>query len=182
MSICKISASIVGIAAAVLLATPSAQAAMSRNWVWCANDDHANLPDRQIEGCTAIINAATETRKNMAIAYNNRGNGYADKKQYERALPDYDHALRLSPDYSVGFRNRGLAYNGLKQYDKAISDYNEAIRLDPRYGAAFNSRGSSYYSKKNYDRAIADYSEAIRIDPNSAFPFRNRGLSYVDKG
>jgi tetratricopeptide (TPR) repeat protein len=84
------------------------------------------LPDRQIEGCTSIISAARETRTNMAIAYNNRGNAYVDKKQYELALSDYDHALRLSPDYSVAFRNRGLAYNALKDYDRAISDYDEA--------------------------------------------------------
>ena len=156
MSIRSLSASIAGVAATLLLAAPSAEAATSRNWTWCTNEGHANSTDRQIEGCTAIINASKETRKNLSIAYNNRANGYADKKQYEQALADYDHCLRLVPDYKIAYRNRGLSYNTIKEYDRAITDYDQAIRLNPRYDAAFNSRGSSYYKKKDYDRAIAD--------------------------
>ncbi len=182
MSIRSLLTAITGVAAVWLLAAPPAGAQTSRNWTWCTNKGHANSTAQQIEGCSAIINAGKETRKNLSVAYNNRANGYADQKQYQQALADYDHSLRLNPDYAIAYRNRGLSYNALKNYDRAITDYDQAIRLNPRYEAAYNSRGSSYYSKKEYDRAIADYTEALKIDPNSSYPYRNRGLALVDKG
>ena len=88
MSIRSHMVAIAGVAALSVLAAAPAGAQTSRNWTWCTNKGHANSTDQQIQGCTAIINAAKETRKNLSIAYNNRGNGYADKKQYQQALAD----------------------------------------------------------------------------------------------
>ncbi len=64
MSIRSLSASIASVAATLLLVAQPAGAATSRNWTWCTNAGHANSTDQQIEGCTAIINAGKETRKN----------------------------------------------------------------------------------------------------------------------
>jgi len=45
-------------------------------------------PDRQIRGCTSVIEwGEKETRKNRAIAYNNRGLAYGRKGAFDRAAP-----------------------------------------------------------------------------------------------
>ena len=49
-----------------------------------------------------------------AKAYNNRGLGYAELKQYERAIGDYDEAIRLDPKEARAYNNRGLGYAELK--------------------------------------------------------------------
>jgi tetratricopeptide (TPR) repeat protein len=55
-------------------------------------------------------------------AFNNRGFAYADLKQFEKAIQDYNQAIELDPEYTYAFNNRGLAYADLKQFEKAIQD------------------------------------------------------------
>jgi tetratricopeptide (TPR) repeat protein len=111
-------------------------------------------PDISISGCTAIIEGGQETRNNpilcsnlkcqsnLAVAFMNRGNAYEGKGQHDRALEDYDQAIRLSPNWPVAFTNRGNAYNRKGQYDRAVEDFDQAIRFNPNYAEAFSSAQS----------------------------------------
>ena len=129
-------------------------------------------PDQSIAACARVIADDVETAANRAVAYENRGNANYSKKDYDRAIADYNEAIRLDPKYPAVFNDRGLAYSVKGDYDRAIADYSEAIRLDPKYAAFFNNRGLAYSEKGDKDRAIADYNEAIRLDPNLTTPTR----------
>jgi tetratricopeptide (TPR) repeat protein len=144
----------------------------------CAASD----PDLSIRGCTAVIQSGQETQENLAVAFYHRGLAYDDKGQYDRAIEDYDQAIRLNSNYAQAFKNRGTDYNDKGQYDRAIKDLDQAIRLDPNYAVAFNNRGEAYRSKGQYDRAIEDFDQAIRLNPNDAQAFNNRGAAYGQKG
>jgi tetratricopeptide (TPR) repeat protein len=74
-----------------------------------------------------------------ARVFNNRGTAYADSKQFEKAIQDYNQAIELNPKYADVFINRGVAYAKLKQFKKAIQDYNQAIELNPKDTRAFNN-------------------------------------------
>jgi len=100
------------------------------------------------------------------------------KKEYDKAIKDYDEALRLDPRYAQTFYERGLAWRNKKDYDKAIKDYDEAIRLDPKYATAFYGRGIARALKKEYEKAIKDYDDAIRLSPKYAFAFRERAVAH----
>ena len=73
-------------------------------------------------------------RRPLAIAYNNRGNAYAAKGDYDRAIQDFDQSIKLNPAYAKPFNNRGVAYLKKGEYDLAIKNLDEAIRLNPNYG------------------------------------------------
>ncbi len=107
---------------------------------------------------------------------------YRDKGDNDRAIADYNEAIRLDPKYAIAYNNRGIAYRAKGDNDRAIADYSEAIRLDPKYAVAFNNRGIAYRAKGDHDRAIADYSEAIRLDPKYASAFNSRGIAYQRQG
>ena len=128
------------------------------------------------------LGSGRETPHDRAVALKNRGDAYADKGDLDRAIADYNEAIRLDPKYAVALKNRGNMYDDKGDLDRAIADYNEAIRLDPQYAVAFNDRGNVYAAKGDLDRAIADYNEAIRLDPKLVLPFWNRGIANLYAG
>jgi tetratricopeptide (TPR) repeat protein len=100
-----------------------------------------------------------------AVAYAHRGRAWNELGEPDRALKDYDEALRLYPQHPVWLRDRGDIYEGKKELGKALRDYTEAIRLSPLGPAAYLHRGIAYKAMKEYDKAVADYAEVIRLDP-----------------
>src|SRR6185437_12876714 len=150
---------------------------------WCVNQANEFSPDLAIGGCTTLIQSGRYNRKNLAIIFYDRGTAYLDgKKDYDRAIADYDQAITLDSKYVFAYSNRGKAYQiGKKDYDRAIADYGRAIKLDPKNATAYYNRGSAYQiGKKIYDRAIADYDRAITLDPKNAIAYVGRGNAYQD--
>ena len=111
----------------------------------------------------------------QALLTTMRGNLWFGKKDNDRAIADYDQAIKLNPNMAETYNNRANAWYNKKDYDRAIADFNEAIRLKPVYPDAFRNRGDSWQHKKDYGRAIADYNETIRLSPKDANAFNNRG-------
>src|SRR5262245_58050791 len=100
-------------------------------------------PDVQIDGCTSLIDSGKQTPQTLVIAYNNRGNAYMAKGEYDRAVQDYDESIKLNANYARAFNNRGVAYQKKGAYDLAIKDFDEAIRLNPSYTNDFPNRAST---------------------------------------
>jgi lipoprotein NlpI len=177
---------------AMIVAAPARAQSGGPNDPWAQCDD--SKPDVVIAGCTKLIKAQLDSFANLGVAFDNRGNAYADKGDFDRAIADYDEAIRRRPGNASGFNNRGEAYARKGDYDRAIADFSEAIELkpsnvvgksDPRpfdYALVFSNRGAAYSNKHDYDRAIEDFSEAIRRNPAYSEAFDNRGIAYSNKG
>ena len=103
-----------------------------------------------------------------AAGYNKRGIAWAEKRDFDRAIADYNEALLLNPQYAFAYYNRGNAWRNKRDFDRAIADYGEALRINPQYAFAYYHRGNAWIDKGDYSRAIADYNEALRLNPQSA--------------
>jgi tetratricopeptide (TPR) repeat protein len=114
-----------------------------------------------------------------ANAYITRGIAYCHLGQYQRAIEDFNEAIRLKPDLDTAYNNRGVAYINLGQYQRAIEDFNEAIHLKPDNVEAYNGRGAAYVNLDQYQRAIEDYNQAIHLKPDYANAYGSRGLTYL---
>ena len=126
----------------------------------------APYPDVQISGCSAMIQSGHETQQNLAVAFYNRGNAYANKGQPDRAIQDYDQAIRLNPNLAEAFYNRGTAYAIKGQPDRAIEDFDQAIRLNPNFAVAFNNRGLAKQAKGDSAGGDADIAKAKQLNPS----------------
>jgi len=165
-------------AAAFCTVATSALAASKKDWDDCQADD----PDRSIAGCTRILDGRGETPKNRAIAFYNRGIAYSDKGDHDRAISQYDEAIRLDPKYVAAYNNRGNSYNRKGEYRRALQDYDKALQLDPKYARGFNNRGEVFENLDEPDRARDAYSAAINLDPKYARARSNRGDTYLYAG
>ena len=160
--------------------TGTAQADFSQEVRRC--DFGGGHPDIQIAACTRNIESGRFNGRNLAVAFSNRALAYKKKGQWDRAIGDYDEAIRLKPDFVFALNNRGNAYYGKGHFNRAIKDYDEAIRLKPDFSEAFSNRGNVYRKKGQIVRAIKDYNKAIHLNPDDAKVFADRGLAYEKKG
>jgi tetratricopeptide (TPR) repeat protein len=100
-----------------------------------------------------------------------RGAKSAMKGQFDRAIADFDEAIRLNPSADA-FYNRGNAYAELGQHDRAIADFDKAIRLNPKSVAAIEKRAAVIAMKSGrggeQSSAIADADAAIRLNSTRA--------------
>jgi protein O-mannosyl-transferase len=115
------------------------------------------------------------------MALNNRGNIYSHREDWERAIHDYDEAVRFNPDSANAYNNRGLTLASMGDLDAAIRDFDQVIRIEPENPRNYVTRGAVYASKGEFDRAIQDYDAAIGLKSDYADAYTNRGLAYAKK-
>ena len=118
----------------------------------------------------------------MVEGYIKRGNAYNYIGEYDKAIADYDEAIKLKPNYAKLYYNRGNAYRDKVNFDKAIADYTKAIKLNPDYVDAYYNRGKIYDEINAYDKAIEDFSTVIKLEPEHADAYSCRTTLYRDKG
>ncbi len=107
----------------------------------------------------------------------NRGNAHLRGGRFDKAIRDYDEAIRLDPRNVLAYNNRGNAYVRKGQYEQAFADLNEALRLLPQWPETWNNRGNAYNQIGRYDDAIADLDEAIRFAPDLTIAYINRAVA-----
>jgi tetratricopeptide (TPR) repeat protein len=139
----------------------------------------AGNTDLALPHCTALIESGKLSQENLASAFTLRGFAYTNKDDYDRAIQDFNEAIRLQPNRADVFNNRGMAFDYKGDYDQAIQDYNEAIRLKADYADAFNNRGLVYAEKGDSDKGIQDFDQAVRLRPAYAEALDNRAGIYL---
>ena len=77
-------------------------------------------------------------------AVQNRGNIYRRQRDDERALRDYEQAIRLNPRNAGAYVNRGVILADRGDHEAAIQDFDEAIRFNPKLPEAFYNRAMSF--------------------------------------
>jgi len=146
-------------------------------------------PDLAIHHCTRAIDSGELSGKALADVFWGRGVSWSEKKEYDRAIADYNEAIRLNPQDAGFFNSRGDAWLDKKDYDRAIADFSEAIRLIPqcktfclnllRRETPLNSRCWARAIRGALQEALADCNESLRHLPGNADALDSRGLVHL---
>jgi tetratricopeptide (TPR) repeat protein len=158
--------------AGLLTAAGSALAQTEQERPQCEGEDGATLTQR-IDGCSSVIKAARDKGEKLAEYFNLRGVAYRLKGDLDRAIQDYNQAIKLNGKFAMAYNNRGVAYDRKGEFEHAIQDYEQAIKLKPSPEAYFN-RGNAYLAKAQYDHAIDDFNQAIKLKADFAPAYDNR--------
>lgn len=84
-------------------------------------------PDRQISGCTSVI----ETDPKHVKAYFNRGTAYYKKRDFDSAIADFTKTIELRPNHAADYINRGVAFAVKGDKNRASADFRKALEIDP---------------------------------------------------
>lgn len=127
----------VGLVALVL----SSAATIARNLVWT---DELRL----------WTDAAAKSPAHPVVRLN-LGNEYARRGDGNRALAEYQEAIRLQPDYGLAYHNIGLLHVGRGEYVEARAALEHAVALTPDAAEPLAALGSVYDKLGDAARAEA---------------------------
>ena len=98
---------------------------------------------------------------------------YADDRQWENAVSDFNKVLQLDPDSADALLGRAKVWLAQCEFQKAIDDCARALKHSSRR-KIYSVRGDAYLELGDYDRAIADYERSRRFDPQVARAYWQR--------
>ena len=95
----------------------------------------------------------------------NRGNAYADKKDYDRAIADFNQAIRLDPENAYAYNSRADTLREAGKAEQGLPDAGKAVQLDPNNADFWDTRAQILQALGRRQEAIADYRRALELDP-----------------
>jgi len=109
----------------------------------------------------------------LAEAFKDRGRAYARKGDYGRTIEDFDHALKIKPNYEDAFIARGSAYMLKQDYNRFVHG---CLSSRERTGAVGSGQKRTRVHRRNlgegfYDRRVRaaedyyNFKQYIRQNP-----------------
>jgi tetratricopeptide (TPR) repeat protein len=103
------------------------------------------------------------------FSYNNIGLAYYNKGDYQRAIENYQKALRSFPSYSLCYENLARAYEATKSFQAAIESYNKSISYGPSYPSPHFYLARLYLKLDRNDEAARELKLTMAIDPEGPY-------------
>jgi|GEM_PF-1108773 len=113
-----------------------------------------------------------------AEGYFEKGNELGKQNKYQKAIEQFDRAIKLNPNRADYYASRGHAFYYMKLYTRAVEDYTQAIERNQSFALAYSMRGLSHTRAGHFDRALEDYNKAISLGPKEADYYKGRGYTY----
>jgi len=135
-------------------------------------------PDARIAACGKFLATNPKQDSKISWVFVARGTAYFSKGELDKAIKDYDTAIRLDPKNSPAFSNRGTLHMAQGQPDLALADYNGALKANPQNANVYNLRGLLYSRTGHLDLAVQDYTSAIKLNSKFADAYNDRGYAY----
>ena len=104
----------------------------------------------------------------------NRGTIYIYKRDYEKALHDFNKAINLKPDYYEAYCNRGAALAYMKNMNESLKDFNKAVQINPQFAEAYYSRGFTKLCLNDTTGACSDWKVLKQLGYENAANAINR--------
>jgi serine/threonine-protein kinase len=110
---------------------------------------------------------------------------YQKPENIDGAIREFEHALKVNPNYAPAYAGLGKAYwhgyktdRGRDWLDKAKLNCDKALAADPKLAEGHTCRGNVYRSQGQYDKALSEIQQAIALDPNDVTVVLALGDSY----
>jgi tetratricopeptide (TPR) repeat protein len=128
----------------------------------------------------AALMAALEPK--TAKEFIDRGDSYMQRRQYDKAIADFDKAIAADPKDSFGYSNRGIAHYWKGENDLAKADFAAAAKINGRDVVAVHGQGLLALRESRVPDAIAAFSRAVDLKENNSFALAYRAGAYLQIG
>ena len=115
----------------------------------------------------------------LTNAWNNLGLLATREGKTAEAIPYFQAALRLSPDYLVALENLGNAYRQQKNWDEGRKVLERALQVSPEDPEANYSLGMVFAQTDDNERAYEYLQKALKFRPGYPEALNNLGVLYL---
>jgi tetratricopeptide (TPR) repeat protein len=114
--------------------------------------------------------------------YIETGLKYANENEHEKAIKEFEKALKLFPNDEDSLFNLGFVYADMGDNAKAYESFKALINTNPKHIEAFNNLGLLFAKQGKYSDAVFVYEKGIEHNPEAALLYNNMGNVYYDTG
>jgi clan AA aspartic protease (TIGR02281 family) len=126
----------------------------------------------------ALKNVHKKEKKMVAACYNVRASVYMALSDTDKALSDYDMAIKAEPEDLDYYQLRADIYFYRNQFDKAEADFRQMLKVDESSSYAYVGLGRNEKQQEHYDKALPYYDKAIKLSPSYSAGYSFRAESY----
>lgn len=120
--------------------------------------------------------------EDSSAAYHTRGAARAVLGDYDKAIADFDAAIRLNPKTAINYLDRGLAKEVLGEKSAAKADFEKATQINGDLAEDYYKDGRGKNGGGAYEAAMDSFDKALRLNPEYAPVYSNRAISQNDLG
>ena len=129
-------------------------------------------------------NSETLYRRALAVtqanefAHYNLATTLIEKGQLDEAIPHFEEAIRVMPDFPAAHKNLGAALCMKGRVDEAIPHLEYAATHAPGDPETHSNLGNAFAMKGRFEAAIPQYEQALAISPGSPEVRHNLGQTH----
>lgn len=144
-----------------------------------AENKSPNTPDEVIDVCEELHAIKPE----IPEVYRVEGLMYARyKNQFEKAIPLYEKALELKPDYVDVWKDLGVIYGQSKDYEEALRCFEKVHELKPNDMQALLNLGITYQNAGEIQKSIPYFKQVLEEQPENMQALYFLGNAYKSLG
>jgi tetratricopeptide (TPR) repeat protein len=117
-----------------------------------------------------------------AVALQNLGNAYRQKKDWNAARKTLEHALAVNSGDAEANYGLGMVYAQLNDTERAYEFLQKALAARPVYPEALNNLGILYLRTGRAEEAKKSFAESIRVAPEFDQAYLNLARVYAIEG
>lgn len=106
------------------------------------------------------------TVRSVDISRNNQGCFAFEGGDYDKAINQFEQAIKADSKFTVAYYNLGCVYLETKKYKKAVDAFDEAASLDRNFKEAYYNLSLARFRIKTFQSAKQAVEKALSIDPN----------------
>jgi tetratricopeptide (TPR) repeat protein len=126
-----------------------------------------------------LLNIAIALMPDIASVRWDRARAHVSLGQYDMALQDSNHAVKMEPKNKIALMVRSTVFRSMSDDRHAVEDLSRVLELDPKNAMVYNNRAWSYNALGNYDAALNDATRAIELNRNLSTSYDTRAVAYL---
>lgn len=115
------------------------------------------------------LSAETQkSKRSSAERLYSQGVAHLSRDDYARALPFFEQAAELDPNYTEAWHQAGFCYGMLGRHAESLKASKQAAKLRPDWAETYVNIGFSSFALGQYREAADAYRKAIKIDDTNS--------------